>query len=124
MNLVVIEAPAKRETLKKYLGSGYDVFATKGHIRDLPQKSFGLDVNHHFEPKYEIMPDKKQLISDLKAKAEKADHVLIATDPDREGEAIAWHIAHVLGIGKNHKCRILFNAISTKAVHNALTQPR
>lgn len=124
MNLVVIEAPAKRETLKKYLGSGYDVFATKGHIRDLPQKSFGLDVNHHFEPKYEIMPDKKQLISDLKAKAEKADHVLIATDPDREGEAIAWHIANVLGIDKNQKCRIQFNEISQKAVQNALTQPR
>lgn len=124
MNLVVIEAPAKRETLKKYLGSGYDVFATKGHIRDLPQKSFGLDVNHHFEPKYEIMPDKKQLISDLKAKAEKADHVLIATDPDREGEAIAWHIANVLGVDKNQKCRIQFNEISQKAVQNALTQPR
>lgn len=101
MNLVVIEAPAKRDTLKKYLGSGYDVFATKGHIRDLPQKSFGLDVNNHFEPKYEIMPDKRQLISDLKSKAANADNVLIATDPDREGEAIAWHIANVLGIDKN-----------------------
>ncbi len=124
MNLVVIEAPAKRDTLKKYLGSGYDVFATKGHIRDLPQKSFGLDVNNHFEPKYEIMPDKRQLISDLKSKAANADNVLIATDPDREGEAIAWHIANVLGIDKNKKCRIQFNEISQKAVQNALTQPR
>lgn len=124
MNLVVIEAPAKRDTLKKYLGNGYDVVATKGHIRDLPQKSFGLDANNHFEPKYEIMPDKKQLISDLKAKADKAEHVLIATDPDREGEAIAWHIANVLGIDKNQKCRIQFNEISQKAVQNALTQPR
>ena len=89
LELVIIEAPAKRETLKKYLGNGYDVFATKGHIRDLPAKSLGLDVKNRFEPKYEIMPDKKELIAELKNKASKADEVLIATDPDREGEAIA-----------------------------------
>lgn len=124
MNLVIIEAPAKRETLKKYLGAGYDVFATKGHIRDLPQKSYGLDVKNHFEPIYQIMPDKKELISELKRKAEKADKVLIATDPDREGEAISWHIANVLGLPENQKCRIEFNEISQKAVQNALTKPR
>ncbi len=124
MNLVIIEAPAKRETLKKYLGSGYDVFATKGHIRDLPTKSFGLDVNKHFEPRYEIMADKKALISELKSKAQKSDNVLIATDPDREGEAIAWHIAEVLGMSKSDKCRIQFNEISQKAVQNALKSPR
>lgn len=124
MNLVIIEAPAKRETLKKYLGAGYDVFATKGHIRDLPQKSYGLDVKKHFEPIYQIMPDKKELISELKRKAEKADKVLIATDPDREGEAISWHIANVLGLPENQKCRIEFNEISQKAVQNALTKPR
>ncbi len=124
MDLVIIEAPAKRETLKKYLGSGYDVFATKGHIRDLPQKSFGLDMHNHFEPKYEIMPDKKSLISELKSKASGAEHVLIATDPDREGEAIAWHIANVLSLPENKKCRIQFNEISQKAVQHALTQPR
>ena len=124
MDLVIIEAPAKRETLKKYLGNGYDVFATKGHIRDLPAKSYGLDVTHHFEPKYEIMPDKKALISELKTKAEKADNILIATDPDREGEAIAWHIANVLNLPKDKKCRIQFNEISQKAVQNALKSPR
>lgn len=124
MNLVIIEAPAKRETLKKYLGAGYDVFATKGHIRDLPQKSYGLDVKNHFEPIYQIMPDKKELITELKRKAEKADKVLIATDPDREGEAISWHIANVLGLPENQKCRIEFNEISQKAVQNALTKPR
>lgn len=124
MNLVIIEAPAKRETLKKYLGNGFDVFATKGHIRDLPQKSYGLDVKNHFEPIYQVMPEKKELISELKRKAEKADKIFIATDPDREGEAISWHIANVLGLSADQKCRIEFNEISQKAVQNALTKPR
>lgn len=124
MKLVVIEAPAKRETLKKYLGDGYEVFATKGHIRDLPAKSFSIDLNKNYEPHYEINPDKKQLISDLKRKASSAEEVLIATDPDREGEAISWHVAHVLGLDPNTKCRIQFNEISKKAVLKALEQPR
>ena len=124
MKLVVIEAPAKRETLKKYLGDGYEVFATKGHIRDLPAKSFAIDLNNNYEPHYENNPDKKQLISELKKKAEKADEVLIATDPDREGEAISWHVAHVLGLDPNTKCRIQFNEISKKAVLKALKEPR
>ena len=124
MKLVVIEAPAKRDTLKKYLGNGYEVFATKGHIRDLPAKSFAIDINNNFEPHYENNPDKKQLIADLKKKAESADEVLIATDPDREGEAISWHVAHVLGLDPHTKCRIQFNEISKNAVLKALTQPR
>ena len=124
MKLVVIEAPAKRETLKKYLGPGYEVFATKGHIRDLPVKSFAIDINNNFEPHYENKPDKKDLINELKHKADKADQVLIATDPDREGEAISWHIAHVLGLDPNKKCRIQFNEISKNAVLKALDNPR
>lgn len=124
MNLVIIEAPAKIGSLKKYLGSNYDVFATKGHIRDLPAKSFALDMHNNFEPKYEIMPDKKQLITELKTKASKAENIYIATDPDREGEAIAWHIATILGIPENAKCRIQYNEISEKAVKNALHNPR
>ncbi len=124
MKLVVIEAPAKRDTLKKYLGSGYEVFATKGHIRDLPAKSFSIDINNNYEPHYENNPDKKQLISDLKKKADAAEEVLIATDPDREGEAISWHVAHVLGLDPLTKCRIQFNEISKKAVVKALTEPR
>ena len=124
MKLVVIEAPAKRETLKKYLGNGYEVFATKGHIRDLPAKSFAIDLNNNFEPHYENNPDKKQLIADLKKKAASAEEVLIATDPDREGEAISWHVAHVLGLDPNTKCRIQFNEISKTAVLKALTEPR
>ena len=124
MKLVVIEAPAKRETLKKYLGQGYEVFATKGHIRDLPVKSFAIDMNNNYEPHYENKPDKKELISELKSKANKAEEVLIATDPDREGEAISWHIANVLGLDLNTKCRIEFNEISKNAVLKALKNPR
>ncbi len=124
MKLVVIEAPAKRETLKKYLGSGYEVFATKGHIRDLPVKSFAIDINNNFEPHYENKPDKKELISELKHKADRAEEVLLATDPDREGEAIAWHIANVLNLDLNKKCRIQYNEISKNAVQAALKNPR
>lgn len=124
MKLVIIESPSKAPALTKYLGSGYEVFATKGHIRDLPAKSYGLDVKDNFEPKYEIVPDKKELITQLKKKADKAEDVLIATDPDREGEAISWHVAHVLGYPKDKKCRIEFNEISKKAVTKALENPR
>lgn len=124
MKLVIIESPFKREALKKYLGEGYDVFATKGHIRDLPTKSFAIDMRNNFEPRYEIMPEKKALIEDLKKKAKNADEVLIATDPDREGEAISWHIAHILDYPEDKKCRIQFNEISKKAVTKALEQPR
>ncbi len=124
MKLVIIESPFKREALKKYLGNGYEVFATKGHIRDLPAKSFGIDLRNNFEPKYEIVPDKKDLIKELKAKADKAEDVLIATDPDREGEAISWHVANILGFDKDKTCRIEFNEISKKAVTKALEKPR
>lgn len=124
MKLVIIESPFKRESLKKYLGSGYEVFATKGHIRDLPAKSFAIDIKNNFEPKYEIVPEKKALIAELKKKVQQADEVLIATDPDREGEAISWHVATILGYQPDKKCRIQFNEISKKAVTNALASPR
>lgn len=124
LKLVIIESPAKREALKKYLGEGYEVYATKGHIRDLPQKSFAIDIKNNFEPKYEILPDKKELIKELKNKADKAERVFIATDPDREGEAISWHVANVLGYQPDKQCRIEFNEISKKAVTKALENPR
>ena len=124
MKLVRIESPAKREALKKYLGEGYEVFATKGHIRDLPQKTLGIDIRNNFEPKYEIVSDKKELIAELKRKASKAEQVYIATDPDREGEAISWHVANILGYESEKQCRIQFNEISKKAVSKALTEPR
>ncbi len=123
MKLIVIEGPGKRETLKKYLGPDYEVLATKGHIRDLPAKGFAVDINNNFEPHYEEMPDKKDIISDLKKKAAKAEKVYLATDPDREGEAISWHIAHILGIKPYEKCRIKYNEISKKAVQEALNHP-
>lgn len=123
MKLVIIEGPGKRDTLKKYLGKGYDVFATKGHIRDLPEKSFGVDLKT-MEPAYEAIVGKKELIKELKQKAEKAEQVLIATDPDREGEAIAWHIANILKIDPSEKNRVVFNEISKNVVTEAIKRPR
>ena len=124
MKLVVIEGPGKRETIKKYLGSDYEVFATKGHVRDLPVKGFGIDFNNAFEPKYEILADKKEVIQTLKQVASRADKVLLATDPDREGEAISWHVANVLGLNPNDNIRIEFNEISKNAVNSAINKPR
>ena len=124
MKLVIIEAPAKRETLKKYLGDGFEVFATKGHIRDLPATSFAIDMKNNYEPKYEIMPDKKDLIRELKQKASKAEEIYLATDPDREGEAIAWHIANILEVPFDKKCRIEYHEISKNAVQKAINEPR
>jgi len=124
MKLVIIESPNKRESLKKYLGEGYEVLSSKGHVRDLPTKSFAVDLKNNYEPHYEIMPDKNAIVKELTREAKKAEQVLIASDPDREGEAIAWHIAYILGIPADQKCRITFNEISKTAVQKALTQPR
>lgn len=124
MKLVIIEGPGKRETLKKYLGAGYEVVATKGHVRDLPEKSLGVDISKNFEPQYEIMPGKEAIIKELKNKASKADCVLLATDPDREGEAISWHIQHILNIPESAPCRIEFNEISKSVVNKAVQNPR
>lgn len=124
MKLVVIESPGKRETLQKYLGKDYLVMSSKGHIRDLPLKTLGVDLTHNYEPKYEILPDKVSVVDDIRKKAAKADEILLATDPDREGEAIAWHIAHCLDVDTNTACRIVFNEISKSAVEKALTMPR
>lgn len=124
MKLVVIESPGKQATIKKYLGADWEVFATKGHIRDLPVKTLGVDIKNNFEPDYETMPDKKDVIKQLKDKAKKADFVYIATDPDREGEAIGWHVANVLGKDTSEQCRVEFNEITKDVILNALTKPR
>ena len=124
MDLVIIEGPGKRDTLKKYLGTGYDVVATKGHIIDLPVKSLAIDVNNNFEPKYVTMPDKEEIIKELKTKYDKCDNLYIATDPDREGEAIAWHVERALGISEDTPCRIEFNEISKESVNKAIKKPR
>ena len=124
MKLVVIEGVGKQDTIKKYLGSDYEVFATKGHVRDLPTKSIAIDVNNNFEPKYEIMTDKQDVIKALKTKAKKADVIYLATDPDREGEAISWHVAYILGIDKDAKVRVTFNEITKNAIHEGMEHPR
>lgn len=123
MKLVIIEGPGKRDTLKKYLGDEYEVVATKGHIRDLPERAFGVNLNS-VTPTYEIIADKQPIIAELQKKQKKATGILLATDPDREGEAISWHIASVLGINPTEPCRIEFQEISKKAVQKALTEPR
>ena len=124
MNLVIIEGIGKLETVQKYLGAGYKVFATGGHVRDLPSKRLAVDVNNAFEPTYVIMDDKKETVERLKNAAASASKVLLATDPDREGEAISWHVATLLNIPENAPIRIEFNEISKTAVQNALKHPR
>lgn len=120
----MIEGVGKRPAIQKYLGNGYKVFATLGHVRDLPEKTLAVDVDNNFAPTYVIMPDKKKVVADLKKEAEKAESVILATDPDREGEAISWHIASILGIPENEPVRITFNEISKKAIDKALLSPR
>jgi len=121
--LVIVESPAKAKTIEKYLGKGYVVRASVGHIRDLPKSNKdAVDVNNGFKPKYEISPAKKKVVSELKKIAEKSDEVILATDLDREGEAIAWHLAEALGL-KNPK-RITFNEITKDAINESIQHPR
>ena len=124
MKLVVIEGIGKLETVQKYLGSGYKVFATGGHVRDLPQKRLAVDIKNNFEPTYAIMDGKKDTVEKLKSAAASAETVLLATDPDREGEAISWHVATLLDIPASAPVRIEFNEISKTAVQDALKHPR
>lgn len=121
--LIIVESPAKIKTLKKLLGSGYQFASSVGHIRDLPKKEFGIDVEHHFEPKYEVLPDKKEVVQNLKKAAKKAPLVYLAPDPDREGEAIAWHISQVLPPNTEVQ-RITFQSITKNEVLKALSNPR
>ena len=124
MKLVIIEGIGKVKTVEKYLGKGYKVFATKGHIRDLPEKTLAVNVAHQFEPKYEIIPSKNDIVKDLRDLASKAEEIYLCTDPDREGEAISWHIAYVLGIDEDKPVRAVFNEISEKAIKKGLANPR
>ncbi|MBF8262521.1 MAG: topA [Parachlamydiales bacterium] len=121
--LVIVESPAKIKTLRKFLGPNYIFESSIGHIRDLPQKEFGIDVEHDFEPKYTTLPDKKDVIKKLQDAAKKVDIVYLSPDPDREGEAIAWHIASILPKGTKFK-RSAFQSITKKAVQDALDNPR
>ena len=119
-----MESPAKAKTIKKYLGKNYDVVASVGHIRDLPKSKLGVDIEHNFEPQYENKRDKSSLIKELKAEAAKADTVYLATDPDREGEAISWHLAHVLDLDGNKPIRVTFSEITKTGIQNGMAAPR
>ena len=124
MDLIIVESPSKAKTISKYLKGKYRVDASGGHVRDLPEKTLGIKITAGFEPKYEITPSKKEIIRRLTAEAQKAGKVYLATDPDREGEAISWHLQTVLGLDENGENRIEFNEISPAAVQNALKNPR
>ncbi len=124
MQLIIVESPHKAKTIEKFLKGDYKVDASKGHIRDLPVNYMGISIANNFEPFYVVSQEKKQDIKRLEAMAKKADKVFLATDPDREGEAISWHLAEVLGLDINSANRIEFNEISEKAVKNALNSPR
>ncbi len=124
MDLIIVESPSKAKTISKYLKGKFKVDASGGHVRDLPEKTLGVKITANFEPKYEITPSKKEVIKRLTAEAKKAGKVYLATDPDREGEAISWHLQTVLGLDENGENRIEFNEISPAAVQNALTRPR
>lgn len=123
-NLVIVESPAKAKTIEKFLGSSYKVRASNGHLRDLPKSKIGVDVENDFEPQYTTIRGKADLIKTLKSEAKKANKVFLATDPDREGEAISWHIANMLNLNEEETYRIEFNEITKDAVKNAIKQPR
>lgn len=124
LKLVIVESPAKARTLSKFLGSGYSVRASMGHVRDLPVSEFGIDVAKGFRPRYTVVRGKARTVKELEAQAEKAEQVLLATDPDREGEAISWHLAELLQIPRDKPCRIEFHEVTRRAVEQALAHPR
>ena len=123
-HLLIVESPAKSKTIGKFLGKDFTVLPSYGHIRDLKTKGMGVDVDNNYDPQYEISDDKKSVVSTLKAAAKKADHIWLASDEDREGEAIAWHLAEVLGLSEKEKNRIVFHEITESAIQNALKSPR
>ena len=123
-NLVIVESPAKAKTIGKYLGKNYIVEASMGHVRDLPKSTLGVDIEDNFNPKYITIRGKGDLIAKLKKAAKKADKVYLATDPDREGEAISWHLANILKIPQDKKCRIVFNEITKSAVKSSIKEAR
>ena len=122
--LVIVESPAKAKTIGKYLGKDYEVTASMGHIRDLPASQLGIDVEHGYAPQYIGIKGKEKLIKELKSKAKQADGVLLATDPDREGEAISWHLANILGLDPHAANRITFDEITKKGVQEGMAHPR
>ncbi|MCF6466324.1 type I DNA topoisomerase [Clostridium sp. Cult2] len=123
-NLVIVESPAKAKTIRKFLGKNYNVKASVGHVRDLPKSSLGIDIEKNFQPKYITIRGKGPVVQELKNEAKKSDKIYLATDPDREGEAISWHLAHILGIKEDEYVRVEFNEITKDAILNAMKKPR
>ena len=123
-NLVIVESPAKAKTISKYLGKNYTVEASMGHVRDLPKSKLGVDIEDNFNPKYITIRGKGELIAKLKKAAKKADKIYLATDPDREGEAISWHLANILKISEDDTCRIVFNEITKSSVKESIKEAR
>ena len=122
--LVIVESPAKAKTIGKFLGRNYKVIASVGHIRDLPKSRLGIDIEDNYEPKYINIRGKGPIINELRKEGKKAEKIFLATDPDREGEAIAWHLAHILKIDPNEKIRVEFNEITKEAIKKAIKNPR
>ena len=122
-NLVIVESPAKAKTIQKYLGKDFDVIASMGHVRDLPKSKFGVDIEHNFAPQYVDMKGKEDVIKQLKAHAAKCDKIYLATDPDREGEAISWHIAQMLHLDMQENNRVAFNEITKSGVQAGMANP-
>lgn len=115
-NLVIVESPAKAKTIGKFLGNGYKVIASNGHVRDLPKSQLGVDVEHDFAPKYITLRGRGDVLERIRKEAKNAKTVYLATDPDMEGEAISWHLAQILKLDTNTKCRIVFNEITSGTV--------
>ena len=120
--LVIVESPAKVKTIKKFLGKNYEVMASNGHVRDLPKSQLGFSPENDFEPKYITIRGKGEILAKLRKEVKKADKIYLATDPDREGEAISWHLMNALGLDDNYS-RIMFNEISKRAVNEAIEKP-
>ena len=123
-NLVIVESPAKAKTIEGYLGKDFTVKSSYGHVRDLVKSGMGVKVDENFEPVYEVSPDKEQVINELRRLAKKADEVWLATDEDREGEAISWHLCEALGLNEKTTKRIVFHEITKKAITKAIENPR
>lgn len=123
-NLVIVESPAKAKTIERFLGPSYKVLASRGHLRDLPRNQFGVDIENEFKPSYTNMYDKKKLIDELRHEYVRSKKVYLATDPDREGEAISWHLAHILDMDLHEPCRVMFHEITKKAVLSGIDEPQ
>ena len=123
-NLLIVESPAKAKTIEKYLGKDFTVKSSYGHVRDLPKGETAVDIENNFEPKYVVTPDKTKVVKELKSLVKNVDEVWLATDEDREGEAISWHLCKVLGLDENTTKRIVFHEITKPAIQKAVGNPR